>query len=97
MKTWRTIEQEQEENLLLKMVYLGGYIKVYNTSLFNQWLLTQSDTVQMAIRNARREMREATNGRPEYLAIIIPDPREAMFGPRGQDDHNWINSIQQIG
>lgn len=97
VKTWRTIEQEQEENLLLKMVYLGGYIKVYNTSLFNQWLLTTPDIVQMAIRNARREMREATNWRPEYLAIIITDPREAMFGPRGQDDHNWINSIHQIG
>ena len=79
------------------MVYLGGYIKVYNTSLFNQWLLTTPDIVQAAVRNAQREMREATDWRPEYLAIIIADPRTAMFGPRGKDDHNWINSIQQIG
>lgn len=97
VKTWRTIEQEQEENLLLKMVYLGGSIDVYNTSLFNQWLLTQSDTVQMAIRNARREMHEATSWKRAHLEIIIADPREAMFGPRGKDSKNWVNNIQQIG
>ena len=96
-QVWRSIERENEETLLLRMVSLGGRIKIYHTSLFNQWLLTQSDTVQMAIRNARREMREATSWRSEYLEIIIADPRTAMFGPSGEDDRNWVDNIQQIG
>lgn len=94
---WRSIEREREEMLLLRMMSLGGSIKVYHTSLFNQWLLTQSDTVQMAIRNARREMHEAASWHSEHLEITIADPRTAMFGPSGEDDENWVNNIQQIG
>lgn len=33
----------------------------------------------------------------ETFKAIKDDPREVMFGKRGEDDKGWVSNIQRIG
>lgn len=98
MKIWRPIERDNAFRTLSMLVSFGGTIDIYEMSVFNMWLSRQSDGVQNAVRYSQRTDYEAESWRRAYVEITIPDPREALFGPRGRDDsENWLNNIQRIG
>lgn len=97
VNVWRPIEQEEEDAILRKLLLLGGHIDVYDMHSFTKWLSKVPDSVRDAVKHARRVIHEATSWHPAYLAIIVADTREVMFGKRGEDDKGWVSNIQRVG
>ena len=94
---WRPIEQEKEEVMLRRLLSLGGTISIYSEYVFCDWLMKISENARNIIRDAPREICEETSYWPRYLKIMVSDPREVMFGKRGEDDKGWVSNIQRVG
>lgn len=93
---FRVIEPDELNRVWDYLGWYGGYIKVYNTLLFNEWLAKANPAIKTLVAWADRSYVDKTSVDSAYEKFSLPDPRAGLFGPRDEDDYydtSWADKI----